>query len=76
MFVDVQYRMNDWRNLVMKDVKEDPITYHLVLAIGLLIIVAGELWLGSVELMLLGSTIVTLGMVSRHSLVRTKLSRH
>ena len=60
----------------MNSRREDPIKYHLVLAIGLLIIVVGELWLESVELMLLGSAVVTLGMVSRHSLVRTKLSRH
>ena len=60
----------------MNSRREDPIKYHLVLAIGLLIIVAGELWLESVELMLLGSAVVTLGMVSRHSMVRTKLSRH
>ncbi|MCB1863271.1 MAG: hypothetical protein KDI47_16295 [Gammaproteobacteria bacterium] len=60
----------------MNSRREDPIKYHLVLAIGLLIIVVGELWLESVELMLLGSAVVTLGMVSRHSLIRTKLSRH
>jgi len=60
----------------MNDVKENLITYRLVLAIGLLLIIVGELWLGSVELTVLGSAVVTLGMVSRHSMVRTKLSRH
>ena len=60
----------------MRHKREDPIRYHLVLATGLLLIVAGELWLESVELTVLGSAVVCLGMVSKHSLIRFKLPRH
>lgn len=60
----------------MKRKREDPILYHLVLASGLLLVVVGEQWLGSLELTVLGTAVMCLGMVFRNSLSRTKLPRH
>jgi hypothetical protein len=54
----------------MKHRGKDPILYHLVLASGLLLLVVGEQWLGSVELTVLGTALMSLGMVARHSLSR------
>ena len=58
-----------------RDKREDPINYHLVLASGLLLVIAGEQWLGSLELTVLGTAVMCLGMVSRHSLSRARLPR-
>ena len=54
----------------MKHTREDPILYHLVLASGLLLVVAGEQWLESVELTVLGTALMNLGMAARHALSR------
>ncbi|MCP5415920.1 MAG: hypothetical protein H6965_02390 [Chromatiaceae bacterium] len=60
----------------MQHKREDPFRYHLVLACGLLLIVAGEQWLGSLGLTVLGTAVMGLGMVFKNLLSRTKLPRH
>lgn len=60
----------------MKHEREDPFKYHLVLAIGLLLMVAGEQWLESLELTVLGSAVIGLGIVSKQSLLRTQSPRN
>ena len=59
----------------MKDKWENPIKYHLILTAGLLLVVAGEQWLGSLELTVLGTAVIGLGMASKRSFMPSKLPR-